>query len=198
LPLSDTARGLLKRDGLLPQHLAATTNVVPPGSGWPDPRRTDVVGAFKTPTLRNVELTGPYFHNGGYATLGQVVEFYNRGADFAHPGAPNFQNVPPLITPLQGLTDEDELALVAFLVALTDERVRLERAPFDHPQLFVPAGRAVSGGHVDAGAPARLSGARGFERGEHVTEIPAVGSTGRNGVTQPPLEPFLGLSPSDR
>ena len=34
------------------------------------------------PTLRNLELTAPYFHNGGQATIRQVVEFYNRGGDF--------------------------------------------------------------------------------------------------------------------
>ena len=43
--------------------------------------RDAVDGAFKVPTLRNVELTGPYFHNGGQATLEQVVQFYNRGGD---------------------------------------------------------------------------------------------------------------------
>ena len=43
--------------------------------------RDAVDGAFKTSTLRNVELTGPYFHNGGQATLEQVVQFYNRGGD---------------------------------------------------------------------------------------------------------------------
>src|SRR2546422_8026734 len=40
-------------------------------------------GAFKAPGLRNVELTGPYMHNGGMATLEQVVDFYSRGGDFA-------------------------------------------------------------------------------------------------------------------
>ena len=43
--------------------------------------RDAVDGAFKTPSLRNAELTGPYFHNGGQATLKQVIEFYNRGGD---------------------------------------------------------------------------------------------------------------------
>ena len=33
---------------------------------------------FKSPSLRNVELTGPYFHDGGQATLEQVVDFYGR------------------------------------------------------------------------------------------------------------------------
>ena len=44
--------------------------------------RLGISGAFKTPGIRNVEFTGPYFHNGGQATLEQVVEFYNRGGDF--------------------------------------------------------------------------------------------------------------------
>ena len=38
-------------------------------------------GAFKTPTLRNVALTAPYFHNGSATTLAEVVAFYNRGGD---------------------------------------------------------------------------------------------------------------------
>src|SRR4029079_13244384 len=42
-------------------------------------------GAFKTPGLRNVKLTAPYFHNGGKATLADVVAFYARGGDFANP-----------------------------------------------------------------------------------------------------------------
>src|SRR5262249_30460561 len=44
--------------------------------------RTLTDGAFKVPSLRNVSLTAPYFHNGGQATIRQVVEFYNRGGDF--------------------------------------------------------------------------------------------------------------------
>jgi cytochrome c peroxidase len=41
--------------------------------------RVAVDGTFKVPTLRNVAQTAPYFHNGGYSTLQQVVEFYNPG-----------------------------------------------------------------------------------------------------------------------
>ncbi|MEH2112613.1 MAG: cytochrome c peroxidase [Nostoc sp.] len=84
-------------------------------------------GAFKAPGLRNVELTAPYFHNGGQATLEQVVDFYNRGGDFGV--------LPPL-----NLSPEEKQQLVAFLKGLTDERVRYDKAPFDHPQLFVPNG----------------------------------------------------------
>ena len=93
-------------------------------------------GAFKTPSLRNVELTGPYFHNGGKATLMQVIDFYNRGGDFGRENAPITD---PTVRPL-GLTESEKQDLVAFLVALTDERVRFERAPFDHPSICVPDG----------------------------------------------------------
>jgi hypothetical protein len=49
--------------------------------------RDAVDGSFKTPILRNVGLTPPYFHNGGQASLHDVVNFYNRGGD--RRGAPN-------------------------------------------------------------------------------------------------------------
>ncbi|MCB9915154.1 MAG: hypothetical protein H6828_08400 [Planctomycetes bacterium] len=86
-------------------------------------------GAFKTPTLRNVELTAPYFHNGRFDTLEQVVDFYDRGGDFTAP------NKPPAIAPI-GLTAVEKAALVAFLRAFTDERVRNELPPFDRPTLY--------------------------------------------------------------
>src|SRR6476661_4786759 len=40
--------------------------------------RADLCGAFKVPSLRNVALTAPYFHNGRFETLEQVVSFYVR------------------------------------------------------------------------------------------------------------------------
>ena len=68
-------------------------------------------GAFKTPTLRNVELTAPYMHDGSLATLGEVVEHYNKG------GIPN-PNLDPEIRPLH-LTEQEKADLVEFLKALT-------------------------------------------------------------------------------
>ena len=118
----------------------------------PDPNmtRVGVDGAVKTPSLRNVALTQPYFHNGSRFTLEQVVEFYNRGGDrrgpdgndtsgLSDPKASNggASNVHPQIRPL-GLTDAEQADLVAFLRnALTDRRVACEQAPFDHPALTV-------------------------------------------------------------
>ncbi|MGE3174583.1 MAG: cytochrome-c peroxidase [Planctomycetota bacterium] len=90
-------------------------------------------GEFKTPTLRNVELTGPYFHNGRYLTLRQVVDFYDRGGDFDNDALDS--QVRRL-----GLSNAEKEALVDFMLALTDDRVRYERAPFDHPSLNPPNG----------------------------------------------------------
>ena len=98
--------------------------------------RIAVNGASKTPGLRNVELTAPYFHTGGAATLRQVVEFYNRGGNFARE---NMADLDSDIRPL-GLTEDEIRSLVDFMKSLTDDRVRFSAAPFDHPQLMVPNG----------------------------------------------------------
>jgi len=66
------------------------------------------VGAFKTPTLRGVQVTGPYFHNGSLETLEQVVEHYRNPPD-----APNHE------LPALDLSDAEARQLVAFLKALS-------------------------------------------------------------------------------
>lgn len=99
-------------------------------------------GEFRTTTLRNVELHGPYMHNGRFATLEEVVEFYNRGGDH---DAPNINR--GFIRPL-GLTTQDKADLVAFMKRpLTDARVQNELPPFDRPQLYSESNRVpvVSG-----------------------------------------------------
>jgi cytochrome c peroxidase len=69
------------------------------------------LGAFKTPTLREVALTAPYMHDGSLATLDDVVEFYSRG------GRQNpYQD--PRIRPRRFSADEKQ-ALLAFLRALS-------------------------------------------------------------------------------
>lgn len=68
--------------------------------------------AFKTPTLRNIDVTGPYFHNGEAATLEEVVALYNAGA------LADAENVDPELRPL-GLSSDEQADLVAFLRALT-------------------------------------------------------------------------------
>ena len=106
------------------------------------------LGAVKTPTLRNIELTAPYMRNGGMLTLAQVVDFYVRGADFHEANSANLDPNIDIIAELVGNATQ-KAALVAFLRSLTDDRVRFEEAPFDHPQLFVPNGHPgdTAGGH---------------------------------------------------
>ncbi|HZE81668.1 MAG TPA: cytochrome c peroxidase, partial [Candidatus Polarisedimenticolia bacterium] len=106
------------------------------GTGVPAGAPVSVGGAVKTPGLRNIELTGPFFRNGGQATLGQVVDFYSHRGDF-----PSVDMDPNLERASFGPLDK--LAVVAFLKSLTDERVRSQSAPFDHPSLTIPNGGVV-------------------------------------------------------
>ena len=76
-------------------------------------RREQDRGAFKTPTLRDIALTTPYFHDGSTRTLEDVVEWYDKG------GMDNPQ-LDPKIKSL-GLTARGKADLVEFLKALTGE-----------------------------------------------------------------------------
>jgi cytochrome c peroxidase len=73
--------------------------------------------SFKTPTVRNVALTAPYMHNGVYATLEQVVDFYDRGGGLGigidHPHQ-------TLASDRLQFTKRDHRDLIAFMRALTD------------------------------------------------------------------------------
>lgn len=81
-------------------------------------RQPTDIGAFKTPTLRDVELTSPYMHNGSLKTLLDVVRFYNRG------GTAN-SHLDSRMQPLQ-LTDAEMNDLVEFMRALTSVDVLRE------------------------------------------------------------------------
>ena len=80
-------------------------------------------GLFRTPTLRNITLTAPYMHDGGFATLEEVIDHYSDGIC----DSPNLDNLIRTKFDDNGdgtfglnLTDEQKTALVAFLNALTD------------------------------------------------------------------------------
>ncbi len=68
------------------------------------------LGAFKTPSLRNIAVTGPYMHDGSLATLEEVMDLYNRGGE----KNPFLGSVRVL-----DLTDQEMADLVAFMEALT-------------------------------------------------------------------------------
>ncbi|MDB5841502.1 MAG: hypothetical protein JWQ23_3454 [Herminiimonas sp.] len=143
---------------------------------------TAVDGAFKTPGLRNVEFTGPYFHNGGKATLMQVMDFYSRGGDFAVENHP----VPdPTIRPL-GFSQMEKEDLVAFLLSLSDDRVRYRRAPFDHPSICVPDGH--EGDHYSV---------KRDMSGNAADEMKCMEEVGRMGAKMA-LRSFLDLDPFAR
>jgi parallel beta-helix repeat protein len=75
--------------------------------------------AFKVPTLRNVARTAPYMHNGRFATLREVVLFYQKGGGRGH--GLDLPNLDDKIRAF-ALTTEEQDDLVAFLESLTDER----------------------------------------------------------------------------
>ncbi len=144
---------------------------VPP----PEPIAND--GAIKVPGLRNVALTAPYFHNGGFLTLADVLAFYSRGGDVRPQHSADGSLAIAGLNVLNN-TPEELAALEAWLRSLTDERVRDRRAPFDHPQLFVPDGHEGDGvAVVDDGNGVAV---------DRLREIPAVGRDGG-----PPLPGFL-------
>lgn len=69
-------------------------------------------GRFKVPSLRDVAKSAPYFHDGRYATLQEVIQHYSRGGD---PMAPAHERIRPL-----NLTTQEQLDLLAFLNALSE------------------------------------------------------------------------------
>lgn len=75
------------------------------------------IGKFKTPTLRNIELTAPYMHDGRFTTLEEVVNFYSSELQ-------NSPTIDPLMKNIDAggvlLTPDEKIALIAFLKTLTD------------------------------------------------------------------------------
>lgn len=178
--------------GVIPQTQGTENCFIPVGAFLPTPAAAAAElasptnarmlsaadGSFKIPTLRNVELTGPYMHNGSMATLEEVLEFYTRGGNF-DPDAKHFGTVFPQVDLRFNETNRQDI--IAFLRTLTDDRVRYERAPFDHPALHVPHG------HVGNETSVELHNALDPELGSDAfLLIPAVGASGR----AEPLEDF--------
>lgn len=186
-----TAPDAAQFDGVDPCRLEVPFNkdILPGQPCWALPGgqqaadlRVAVDGAMKTPTLRNIALTPPYMHNGGLATLNQVVEFYNRGGnrrDVACSGrggpkgdttgfGATCSNLDADIKPLN-LTAAQQNDLIEFMKALTDNRVACHQAPFDHPSLTVSVGHYY------------IAALKSGDRAPDLTKtLPA---TGRSGLT---------------
>ena len=144
--------------------------------------RVAVDGAFKTPTLRNIGLTPPYFHNGGVSTLEGVIEFYDRGGnrrsvnggdttgtgplgDGDKTGGAG-SNLDPDIDRLE-LTQHEKDALREFLLSLTDNRVACLKAPFDGPELILVNGHKATDTN------------RNGEADPYLVRLPQTGAGGR-------------------
>ncbi|MEP6993795.1 MAG: hypothetical protein ABI968_04665, partial [Acidobacteriota bacterium] len=150
---------------------------------WPEPNRVLKDGAFKAPQLRDIELTGPYFHNGGQLTLRQVVDFYVRGGDFPITNAAHrdFNLVNLDLEAQSNLSEAEKVALVDFLLELTDDRAAFDKGPFDHPEVIIP---------VDGLAPDNTAGRAVLLANPMFRDILAVGTAGF--ATREPA--FLGVT----
>lgn len=122
-----------------------------------------VAGSFKTPGLRNLSLTAPYYHNGSAKTIQEAMIVYNNGGLFKNP------NLHPDVVPL-GFNTTDINDITNFMLTLTDPRVAREAAPFDHPSLMIPNGHT---------AVKRIGTSDAVDK---FLSLPAVGRAGR---TQP-------------
>lgn len=74
------------------------------------------IGKFKVPTLRNIEITGPYMHDGSFETLEEIIKHYESGGK-------NHPNKSELIQPFD-LTDQERKDLISFLKSLTDKELK--------------------------------------------------------------------------
>lgn len=117
-------------EGMVP--VTATTNgldaaITDRGYGEVTGLATDE-GTFKAPSLRNIELTAPYMHDGRFATLEDVIDHYSDGVQ----PSPNLTG--PLASFEFNMTDGEKAALVAFLKTLTDREL-VEDPKFSDPFL---------------------------------------------------------------
>jgi cytochrome c peroxidase len=116
LPLDPGRAGGLVTWAVNPFNAAGPFFDGPPESPPPETGPgVDALGAFKTPSLRNLSRSAPYGHTGAFATLEEVVDFHLRGGGGARPGT--LGRVDPKLVP-RALSEEDRAALLEFLGTL--------------------------------------------------------------------------------
>ena len=102
-------------------------------------KKDEDIGKFKVPSLRNVELTGPYMHDGRFHTLDQVIEHYNWSVR-PHP------NIDPRLADFaangMALPEREKVALTKFLLTLTDHKL-VKDSRFSDPFLTMPEKKSV-------------------------------------------------------
>jgi len=131
-------------------NLAGAISYPPGNTGlYEFTRDTADVGKFKAPTLRNIEVTAPYFHDGSARTLDDVITHYEKGGrritsgPLAGNGADN-PNRSEFIKPFH-LSKQERADLIAFLLSLTDKSLLTdERFSDPWPQVAPPANTAAN------------------------------------------------------
>ncbi len=164
---------------LAPEFNAAGLNFVDTGlannPAIPVVLQPSVQGLMKAPTLRNIELTSPYMHNGVFRTLKEVVHFYNTRDVLGNcantlvpqPGV-NCWPAPEVPNNLNkdignlGLTDAEENDIVAFLLTLTDSSVSQQGGNITGTVTNATSTAAEPGVSVSAGGVTVLTNAAGF------------------------------------
>lgn len=133
---------------------------------WYQTRDPADIGRFRTPSLRELRYTAPYMHNGVFATLAEVVEFFDRGGG-------DGPNKSPLLRPL-GLTEGEKSDLVAFLESLSMDEPLIVATPALPPMrplidLADPAYTAPAGTVAGAGGASLSSTADAAEPAANAT-----------------------------
>ncbi len=106
--------------------------------GLPEQDAAELRHAFKAPTLRNIDKTAPYMHNGAFDTLEQVLDFYDRGPESKGYSVPNLDFVMQP-GPLRLSSDEKRQLLVFLREGLTDVS-GLPGVPASVPSGLAPGG----------------------------------------------------------
>jgi cytochrome c peroxidase len=135
------------------------------------------VGLFKSPSLRNVELTAPYMHDGRFTTLEEVIDHYSTGVK-RHP------NLAPRLRRPMNFSDAQKAALVAFLKTLTDRKF-ITDPKFSDP--FVPVPDRTARGFAGRGPGGRRPGLRGLSAEEMAGRIMAYDKNKDGKVTKDEL-----------
>jgi cytochrome c peroxidase len=117
VPLARKAEGLIKKGDLPGVDRAAIQSDMSVLGRFLVTRKEADMASFKTPSLRNVLVTAPYFHDGSQETLWDVVDHYNKGDGLKNPWLDD--DIQPL-----ALTDRDIADLVAFMASLTSEEYK--------------------------------------------------------------------------
>ncbi len=112
VPLAVKAERLIAKDDLPAVDRAAIQSDMSVLGRFLITRKQADIASFKTPNLRNVLVTAPYFHDGSQATLWDVMDHYNKGDGVKNPWLD--EDIQPL-----ALTEQDIDDLVAFLASLT-------------------------------------------------------------------------------